>query len=73
MFNILDLYSEEEFEISNQRQRELVKKSRKQILEDTISVYEKVLAQGERTEGVVFEADFYESEFSDLNCRYEVN
>lgn len=69
---LLDGYSEEEFEISNPRQRELVKKAGKQILADTITIYEKALAQRERSEGVIFEADFYESEFPDESSRYPV-
>lgn len=69
---LMDSYGEEELEIANPRQREHVEKSGKQILTDTISAYEKALAQRERTEGVVFEADFYESEFPDPNCRYPV-
>lgn len=62
---LLAAHSEEEFEQLRFGKRYFAEKSNKQIIADTVTIYENALAQRERADGVVFEANFNESDFPD--------
>ena len=60
---LLDIYSEEEFEWTRHGKRRFDDKSNKQILADTITVYENALNQRSVVDKVIFEASFYECDY----------
>ena len=62
---LLAAHREEEFEQLRFGKRNFAEKSNKQIITDTVTIYENALAQRKHTDGVVFEASFYESDFPD--------
>lgn len=62
---LLAAHSEEEFEQLRFGKRHFSEKNNRQIIADTVTTYENALTQRERTDGVVFEANFYESDFPD--------
>lgn len=60
---LLNTYSEEEFEWTRHGKRRFDDKSNKQILADTITVYENALNQRSVADKVIFEASFYECDY----------
>ena len=68
--DLLAIYSEGIFEIKQFISGEITRITIRQILTETIAIYENTLAQRKRTDGVVFEAVFYESDFPDNRDAY---
>lgn len=62
---LLDTYSETDFEHTYFGKRQFTDGTNRQIVVDTIAVYENSLKQRSCTEGVVFEATRYESDYPD--------
>lgn len=60
---LLDTYSEEEFEWTRFGKRRFDEKTNRQILADTVTVYENALMQRSSVDNVIFEARFYESNY----------
>lgn len=69
-WNFFDTYSEEEFEWIRYGKRKFDDKSNKQILADTVTVYENALNQRSIVGNVVYEVDFYECDYP--KSRYPV-
>ena len=60
---LLETYDDEAFEFTRFGKRRFSEEGNRKLVSDAVAVCENSLAQRERTEGVVFEAVLYESEF----------
>lgn len=66
---LLETYSEEEFQKTRGGKKKYGDRSNKQILLFTVEAYEQALADTARADGMVYETVFYEAKYPDNDCR----